>query len=305
MLKRKALRRIYLTTLVLFIMLFTFSFNNFKKEKISNLEEVEFTSNLNTNHIYLLNSDNYLVKVDVLIDKDKIENMALEIINNLYVTNKKYNNLKGLIPSNTKINDITYKDKTLEIDFSKDLLKVNVKLEEKVIESIVYSLLDLDGVDKIVIKIDGEVLEKLDKSNKSLPIVLDSGFGINKSYEITMLKDIEKVVLYYIYNDNDKSYYVPVTKYINSKDNKVKVIIDSLKGNYFSNTNLSSYLSYKTDVKDFSLDNDILTITFSSLNNDNLEEVTYSLASSIFDSMDVKKVIFELDGEIIDVKSKS
>ena len=98
MLKRKALRRIYLTTLVLFIMLFTFSFNNFKKEKNSNLEEVEFTSNLNTNHIYLLNSDNYLVKVDVLIDKDKIENMALEIINNLYVTNKKYNNLKGLIP---------------------------------------------------------------------------------------------------------------------------------------------------------------------------------------------------------------
>lgn len=305
MLKRKALRRIYLTTLVLFIMLFTFSFNNFKKEKTSNLEEVEFTSNLNTNHIYLLNSDNYLVKVDVLIDKDKIENMAREIINNLYVTNKKYNNLKGLIPSNTKINDITYKDKTLEIDFSKDLLKVNVKLEEKVIESIVYSLLDIDGVDKIVIKIDGEVLEKLDKSNKSLPIVLDSGFGINKSYEITMLKDIEKVVLYYIYNDNDKNYYVPVTKYINSKDNKVKVIIDSLKGNYFSNTNLSSYLSYKTDVKDFSLDNDILTITFSSLNNDNLEEVTYSLASSIFDSMDVKKVIFELDGEIIDVKSKS
>ena len=274
MLKRKALRRIYLTTLVLFIMLFTFSFNNFKKEKISNLEEVEFTSNLNTNHIYLLNSDNYLVKVDVLIDKDKIENMAREIINNLYVTNKKYNNLKGLIPSNTKINDITYKDKTLEIDFSKDLLKVNVKLEEKVIESIVYSLLDIDGVDKIVIKIDGEVLEKLDKSNKSLPIILDSSFGINKSYEINKLKDIEKVVLYYIYNDNDKSYYVPVTKYINSKDNKVKVIIDSLKGNYFSNTNLSSYLSYKTDVKDFSLDNDILTITFSSLNNDNLEEVT-------------------------------
>ena len=222
--------------------------------------------------------------------------MALEILNNLYVTNKKYSNLKGLIPSNTKINEITYKDKTLMVDFSHDLLSVNSKLEEKVIESIVYSLLEIEGVENINIKIDGEDLEKLEKSNKSIPILLDSSFGINKSYDINSTKDSVKVVLYYVFNDNDNSYYVPVTRYVNSKDDKVKIIIDSLKGNYYSNTNLSSYLSYKTDIKDFSLDDDILTITFSSLNNDNLEEVTYSL--------DVKKVIFEMDSKVIDIKSK-
>ncbi len=304
MLKRKALKRIYLTTLVLFIMLITFSFNNLEKEKVNDLGEVEFVSNLNTSHIYLINNDNYLVKVDILLDKDDIVNMAKEVLNNLSINNKKYNNLKGLIPSNTKINDISYENNTLMIDFSKDLLKVRENLEEKVIESIVYSLLEIDGIDKIVIKVDGKVLEKLDKSNKTIPTVLDSSFGINKSYEITSLKDSQKVVLYYVFNDNDNNYYVPVTKYVNSNDNKVKVIIDSLKGNYFSNTNLSSYLNYKTDIKDFSLDQDILTITFSSLNNDNLEEVTYSLASSIFDSMDIKKVIFQLDDKIIDVKSK-
>ena len=304
MLKRKALKRIYLTTLVLFIMLITFSFNNLEKEKVNDLGEVEFVSNLNTSHIYLINNDNYLVKVDILLDKDDIVNMAKEVLNNLSINNKKYNNLKGLIPSNTKINDISYENNTLTIDFSKDLLKVRENLEEKVIESIVYSLLEIDGIDKIVIKVDGKVLEKLDKSNKTIPTVLDSSFGINKSYEITSLKDSQKVVLYYVFNDNDNNYYVPVTKYVNSSDNKVKVIIDSLKGNYFSNTNLSSYLNYKTDIKDFSLDQDILTITFSSLNNDNLEEVTYSLASSIFDSMDIKKVIFQLDDKIIDVKSK-
>ena len=305
MIRRKALKRIYLTTLVLFIMLTLFSFDYFKEKKINNnLQEVEYVSNLNTTHIYLLNKDNYLVSVDILIDKDDIENMAQEILNNLSVTNKKYSNLKGLIPSNTRINGINYKDKTLIVDFSHDLLSVNSKLEEKVIESIVYSLLEIDGVENIKIKIDGEDLEKLEKSNKSIPTLLDSSFGINKSYDINSLKDSVKVVLYYVFNDNDNSYYVPVTRYVNSKDNKVKIIIDSLKGNYYSNTNLSSYLSYKTDIKDFSLDDDILTITFSSLNNDNLEEVTYSLASSIFDSLDVKKVIFEMDSKVIDIKSK-
>ncbi len=305
MIRRKALKRIYLTTLVLFIMLTLFSFDYFKDKKINNnLQEVEYVSNLNTTHIYLLNKDNYLVSVDILIDKDSLENMALEILNNLYVTNKKYSNLKGLIPSNTKINDITYKDKTLNIDFSHDLLSVNSKLEEKVIESIVYSLLEIDGVENIKIKIEGEDLEKLEKSNKSIPTLLDNTFGINKSYDINSMKDSVKVVLYYVFNDNDNSYYVPVTRFVNSKDDKVKIIIDSLKGNYYSNTNLSSYLSYKTDIKDFSLDDDILTITFSSLNNDNLEEVTYSLASSIFDSLDIKKVIFEMDNQVIDIKSK-
>ena len=109
----------------------------------------------------------------------------------------------------------------------------------------------------------------------------------------------------YVFKNDNQEYYVPVTKYLNSQDNKVKIIIDSLKGNYYSNINLSSYLSYKTAIKDYSLDEDILTITFSSLNNENLEEVTYSLASSVFDSMDVKKVIFEVNDKIVAVKLKS
>ena len=305
MLRKKALNRIYLTTIVLFIMLATFSFDYIKKNNSkTNLQEIEYVSNLNTVYIYLLNKDNYLVKVDFLLEKSDVIKEASEILNNLSVNNKKYSNLKGLIPSNTKINNISYEKDTLTVDFSKDLLKVNAKLEEKVIESIVYSLLEIDGVSNIIIKIDGENLEKLEKSNKTLPIILNKSFGINKTYDITSLKDSQKVVLYYIFNDKNNSYYVPVTKYLNSSSDKVKIIIDALKGNVFSNTNLSSYLTYKMDVKEFNLDKDILTITFSSLNDDNLEEVTYSLASSIFDSMDVQKVIFEVDNKIIDVKLK-
>ena len=249
---------------------FTIDYLNKNNSNTKDLEEIEYVSNLNTSHIYLLNNDNYLVKVDILLTKDNVVDMVREIINNLSVNNKKYNNLKGVIPSNTKVNDISFKDNIITIDFSNDLLKVNEKLEEKVIESIVYSMLEIKDIHDVIIKIDGENLTKLEKSKKDLPVILNKEFGINKSYEITKLNDIEKVVLYYVFNDDDNSYYVPVTRYINSSSNKVKIIIDSLKGNYFSNTNLSSYLSYKTNVKDFNLENDILTITFSSLNEENL-----------------------------------
>ena len=120
MLKRKAIKRIILTTLVLFIMLITFSLDVIEKDKNNNLDEVEYVSNLNTSHIYLLNKENLLVKVDFLINKDTTINMANNIIKNLYTSNSKYHNLKGLIPSNTKINSINFNNDTLIIDFSSD-----------------------------------------------------------------------------------------------------------------------------------------------------------------------------------------
>lgn len=301
MLRKKALKRISLTTLVLFIMLVTFSFDMLSQDKNTNLDEVEYVSNLNTTHIYLLNKDNYLVKVDILINPEEVSKQALEILKNLYTSNKKYNNLKGLIPSNTKINKIDYVNNTLIIDFSSDLLKVNKDLEEKVIESIVYSLLEINGVNNIQIKIDGKIVNKLEKSNITLPDILDNSLGINKTFAINSLKDIQSVVLYYVFNNDNSDYYVPVTKYINSREDKVKIIIDSLKGSFTSSTNLKSYLNYK-DIKDYSLDNDILTITFNSLNDENLESVTYTLACSVFDSTDIKKVIFEVKDKIIAVR---
>ena len=301
MLRKKALKRISLTTLVLFIMLVTFSFDMLSQDKNTNLDEVEYVSNLNTTHIYLLNKDNYLVKVDILVNPEDVSKQALEILKNLYTSNKKYNNLKGLIPSNTKINKIDYVNNTLIIDFSSDLLKVNKDLEEKVIESIVYSLLEIKGVNNIQIKIDGKIVNKLEKSNITLPDILDNSLGINKTFAINSLKDIQSVVLYYVFNNDNSDYYVPVTKYINSREDKVKIIIDSLKGSFTSSTNLKSYLNYK-DIKDYSLDNDILTITFNSLNDENLESVTYTLACSVFDSTDIKKVIFEVKDKIIAVR---
>ena len=303
MLKRKSLKRIYLTTLVLFIMLVSITIDYLKTNKDNNIIETEYVSNLTTTHIYLLNKDNLLVKVDYLLRYyDMLDNIK-DVINELYVTNKENINLMGLIPSNTKINNIKIDDKTVIIDFSSDLLKVKTSLEEKVIESIVYTLIELDGIDNVKILVDGKPLEKLEKSGKNMPILLDSSIGINKDYAINSIKDIEKVTVYYVSNINDFDYYVPVTKYLNSKDNKVKIIIDSLKGNYFSNTNLRSYLSRNTNV-DFKIEDDILTLTFDSLNEENLESVTYSLASSVFDSMDIKKVIFEVGERIVNVKTR-
>ena len=303
MIIKKIFNKLYLVIIIIFIFIFFISFN-FINNKNNNLYETEYVSNFSITHIYLLNKDDLLVKVDYLLKSNNLLDNVEDIIKELYSTNNKYSNLKGLIPSNTKINNISIERDTLIIDFSDDLLKVNKKLEEKVIESIVYSLIELDDINNVKILINNIPLTKLEKSNKSLPILLNESIGINKSYEINSLKDIEKVIVYFVFSDNDSEYYVPITKYVNSKDNKIKIIIDSLKGNYYYNTNLRSYLSSKNNI-DYSIDKDILTITFDSLNESNLESITYSLSNSVFESVDINQGVFEVNSNIVSIKKRS
>ncbi|MBR3145726.1 MAG: hypothetical protein IKF47_00530, partial [Bacilli bacterium] len=69
MIKKKALRKIFITTLSMLIVLTVYTIPTIKKDNVlrTNLE-IEDITNLSTDKIYLLNKDNYLVKTDIFID---------------------------------------------------------------------------------------------------------------------------------------------------------------------------------------------------------------------------------------------
>lgn len=302
MLRRKILKKIYFTTLIVFILFILSSFTINKN--ISNIK-VEYQTNIGT--VYLLDDNNYLLEVNMTVSNNLMDSVAM-VINNLKEDNKHYSGLKGLIPSNTKINDIFIKDGIITIDFSDSLLNVSDNLEEKVIESIVYSLLSFKEIKGVIITINGEKLNFLPKSMIKLDDVLTKSFGINKEYNINSISDIERVVLYYYEEKNDVNYYVPVTRYINSRDDKIKIIIDNLKNSYLSKTNLMSYLNEKIKIENYERKGNIVTLNFANIlnfaNEEIEEEVIYTIANSIFDSTDAVKVIFLSNDNIISIKTK-
>ena len=67
-----------------------------------------------------------------------------------------------------------------------------------------------------------------DKENDFFDNEYTRSYGINKEYNITSLKDLNDVTLYYVSKYNDVNYYIPVTKYINSNEDKIKIIIEEL-----------------------------------------------------------------------------
>ena len=311
MLKRKAYRKIIITTfsiITLFIICIIpnkLSNINYLNPKINTV----YVNNNNTISIYLLSNNNYLVKTNIIVSTNKLIDKVKEIINYLTINNssKIPNGLSGIIPKETKLNKVLIEDKIVILDFSNNILKVSNILEERMIEAIVYSLIELDGVEGVSIKVDGNILNELPFSKKKLANILNRNYGINKVYEINDLNNVEKVVLYYIDNVYDNLYYVPVTKYLNDDREKIKIIIDNLVSNYIYESSLVSLLSNNTELISYEIEDKTMTLNFndSIFNNDKLlEEVTYSISESVFESYDVDSVLFQVNGNNIEIFEK-
>ena len=209
--------------------------------------------------------------------------------------------LSGIIPMNTKVNNVEIKESIVTIDFSKELLEVKEELEERLIEAITYSIINIDGVEAITIKVDGNLLTELPKTKKKLPELLNRNFGINKVFDIDNLNGIQKVTLYYLDKISNQNYYVPVTKYLNDDREKINIIIDNLSSNYIYESSLVSLLNQNTELINYEIEDEIMTLNFNNsifTHDKILEEVTYTIKESVCSTYPVKSVILEVEGNV-------
>lgn len=312
MLKKMSIRKIMVSTLTLFILLIIYLMPDSIDEKEISLtnDNIEYIYSNTLETIYLLDSNDYVARTK--IDSCKCEGVekAKDLINGLIIDGTKSNiipnGFKSIIPTGTSVKDISLDNGILTIDFSKDLLEITKEYEEKMIEAIVYTLTSIDGIDKVIIKVEGEVLDKLPISGKTLPTYLDKNYGINKIYDLTSMKDIDSYTLYYVNTYNDNSYYVPVTKYINNdSQDKIKVIIEELYSAPIYETTLMSFLNSNTKLLDYKLEDGKLTLNFSEdilsdvTTNNILEEVIYTISLTMNDNYGVEEVIFLVEDEEI------
>jgi germination protein M len=298
---------------IILIIAITFSFSLLyllpEETKFDNQELSYVDSNQIKKVIYLLDQNNYVARTTVAIKETEIEEKASELLEILIKDGKGESKIpsgfSSLISSETKINSIFYDNNILKVDFSEELLDCNIQNEEKIIEAIVYTLTSIEGVDKVIIYVEGDILTKLPKTGINLPATLDKSYGINKEYDITNYKDIDKTTIYYVSKYNDEYYYVPVTKYTNEKKEKIKVIIDELASSSLYTSNLMSFLNSNTVLLSSEVSDNALSLVFNNyiLNdtttNNILEEVIYTISLSVEANYDVDEVIFQVgDNEI-------
>lgn len=306
MIRTKALRKIFVATLSLFILLFVVTVTS--REEVNVLKtnlEIEDIMGVSFNSIYLLNKDNRLVKSKILTDKLSEKEKIYSIISNLTIDNNNTieEDLSGLIPKKTKVKEVIVGKNIVTIDFSKDILEVDKDIEKNMISSIVYSIMDLGNYTGVSILVEGESLLEFPNSKEKIPPVIDKSIGINERYNVTSRNNINKVVIYYLENINNNIYYVPVTKYLNDDREKIKIIVEELSSNYIYETNLMSFLNNNAKLLEYREEDNIMYLNFNDYlfdgNDKVLEEVIYSLAYSVFDNYDVDMVMFEVNSQKI------
>ncbi len=309
MLRTKAIRKIFLTTLTVFILLTVFTITNYNNDNDNVLRtnlEIEDIAGLKTNVIYLLNDEGLLVQDRVLLDGSSVEEKIEKLLINLIEgsTCSFADGLSKVIPKGTIIKNVMVGNKYVTIDFSKELLNVSEDKEKSMITAIVYSVMDLDDFLGVSILVEGKSLEEYPNSKEKINKILDKSIGINKNYDITSFNNINKVVIYYLENINDNLYYVPVTKYVNDDREKVNIIVEELASSYIYESNLMSFLNSNVSLLEYEEKENIMSLNFNDYlfdgNDKVLEEVLYSIAYSVFDNYDVSMVSFEVNGEIID-----
>ena len=290
----KLIRKLFYTTLTTFTILTIYTISSIEDNTLRTNLELEDITNIKTNTVYLLNNNNYLEKVDIFIEKSDVKNQVINIINYLKESNNKIqSNYNGYVPKNTNILDISIKNNILYLNLSKEFLKEDFNIT---ITGLIKSLLEIKGIDKVELKVEGNYVEGYNK-------VFDKSLAINKKYELQNRNNINKVVVYYMSKDNN---YIPVTKYVNDKREKVEIIIDELKNN--NDSNLISYLNSNTKLINYKEENNIIFLNFNKYLIDDInskEKIINQIAYSVFDNYDIESVIFEIEEKNINIINKS
>lgn len=310
MLRKKALRKILVTTVSLFIIMAIYLIPITKEKAIQTNLELEYITSLGNHSIYLLNKQGYLVKTKILLDSsDMQENVKIVLTNLISTSTSKFpEELISLIPKETKILDVLIEDNIVTVNFSSKFLTVTKELESKMVESIVFSLTELDGIDGVKIQVEGSPFVKYPNSGEVLDEVLTRKIGINRRYDLTNTKDINKVVVYYVESLDDTSYYVPVTKYVNDSRDKIDIIVEELTTGYIYEPNLMSLLNESTKLTSYHQEDDLMILNFNDALFDSngmiKEEVLYTICYSIFENYDVSMASFQVNEKEVKIVQK-
>lgn len=303
MIKNGSFRRILVASFALIIVLI--SIYLFPKDDVK-IPSKTIYSKVETSAIYLIDKNNYVARTNINIEAKEKEAKALELINALIngTSKNKYlpDGFISYIPSGTVINKININGDVITIDFNDNFLNIKDLKEEKMIESLVYTLTEIDGINNVKILINGNNLLKLPISGKNLPPILNRKIGINRKIKTNSFKNTQDVTTYFLSSDNNK-YYIPVTLTTDNQKEKIEIIIKELESKDNIDSNLSTYISAGTILQNYQILENEFNMEFNDLIFNDLkdidEEVIYGLALSVKDNYDINKISIDVNNKQI------
>ncbi|MFK2824555.1 GerMN domain-containing protein [Bacillus sp. B190/17] len=221
-----------------------------KKEKIDPPQSVVYTDNLaggeeqqavqNKNmvmtELYLIDKNGYVVSQTMpLANTKSLAKQALEyLVAEGPVSNVIPNGFRAVLPAGTQVKSVNIEDGTATVDFSPEFKEYAKTDEARIVQSITWTLTQFDSIERVKLQVNGHPLSEMPVAKMVLNedgLTRQNGINIDAS-GVVDLADTRPVTVYYMAQQGEEYYYVPVTKRVNNdeKDQITAVVKELAKG---------------------------------------------------------------------------
>ena len=141
MLKKMSIKKIIVSTTAIILLLVIYLIPSNRKDIDLKNNSIEYNYNNVESTIYLVDSNDYVARTTIPTCKCEGVDLAKDLLEGLVVGGTKNNiipnGFRSIIPPDVTIKDLKLQEGVLTINFSKELLDINEKDENKMLEAII------------------------------------------------------------------------------------------------------------------------------------------------------------------------
>lgn len=258
--------------------------------------------------LYLLDKNGLVVPQTVTVPKTvEVAKQALEyLVDGGPITEMLPNGFRAVLPAGTMINGVNLKDDTIVVDFSKEFENYNAEDEMKILQAITYTLTQFENIKKVKIQINGYDKTNMPVNGTPINEGTSRANGINfDNGDVVDVVNSKAVTLYFLGQNGDNTYFVPVTKRIAKNENNsyAAIVKELIKG---PNASSGLYTELHDDIallEEPTYKNGVVTLNFndgilSSLQGTALSQnILNELVFSLTEQQGVESVAIKVNGE--------
>lgn len=289
-------------------------------EAVDNLEDIteagadtlrgeteDAAANTVSRQLYLLDSNGMVASQVLDLPLPATQEVAAQSLEFLVkggpVTDLLPNGFQAVLPEGTEVRGIDLQeDGTIIVDLSAEFGEYEAAEELKILESVTHTLTQFDNVNKVKLRVEGQNLSEMPVNGTPINNGYTKANGINIVDTDTLdLIESKPVTMYYPAEHAENRYYVPVTQYVEQKDdNMYASIVSALLEGPGYNTNIVHVFNAEALlVNEPNLDDGVLELVFNeAILQDENEPV---IADEVMETI-VRTLTEQQNVEAVDVK---
>jgi germination protein M len=289
-----------------------------KKVSKETAAKKENTQNTVKTELFLIDKNGYVVPKTLDLPKTaSVAKQALEyLVANGPVENMLPNGFRAVLPEDTQLSVNIDKDSGVAtVDFSKEFKNYQPADEQKILQSVTWTLTQFDTIKQVKLKMNGHDLTEMPVGGTPISDNLSRTLGINiDTADVNDITNTKPLTVYYLGGEEGAYYYVPVTRRVsnNVKDNVVAAVDELIKGPNDSSNLVSDFMPDVKLLNKPKVENGEVTLDFNKNIYGSYKEKVISqhlldaLVLSLTEQKGIQKVAVTVDGKasLVDEKGK-